>query len=675
MVSRTFTRLTRRDWLMIGIAAAVYFCVGKLGLRLAYVHPSATAVWPPTGITLAAFLFLGPRIWPGIFLGAFLVNWTTAGSLATSMGIAVGNTLEGFLGAFLVSRFAGGARAFHKPQDIFKFTFYAGMLSTSVSATFGVTSLALGGFAEWSRYGTIWFTWWLGDMVSDLVVAPALIIWKPKFYFRLRSKRIFELLFLCAGIFLISQAVFGGWFYKNKNLPLQFLLVPPLLWAACRFGLRGASAAMLVVSGIAIWGTMRGFGPFTMADPNQSLLLLQIFICTLVLAALVLASAVEENRRTQEDMRAISLRKSAILDASLDCIISADSQGRIIDFNPAAEKTFRYSSKEVIGKELAEVIIPLSLRQAHRRGLELFLKTGQGPVIGKRMEMTGMRSDGSEFPVELAINVVYRDHRPFFTAYLRDVSERKTAEQALVIANKRLSQLVAVKDEFVASVSHELRTPLTAIKEGIALVLDRVVGPITAEQEDFLRIVDDSVDRLTELINNLLDISKIEAGKFGLSRQRVRIQELIETLLSNYRLIIGRRTIKKVVARDVPDVYADSARMLQVLSNLFSNAVKFTRDEGTIVITVNKGENEVIVSVEDDGIGIAPDDLPKLFKKFSQVGAQQAQGTGLGLALVKQLVELHKGSVDVSSELGKGSKFTFTVPAYLPSVLAQSSSA
>jgi integral membrane sensor domain MASE1 len=147
----------------IAILTVVYFAAGKLGLSMAFVHPSATAVWPPAGIALAALLIFGYEVWPGILLGAFLVNLTTAGSIATSIGIATGNTLEALLGAWLVSRFAAGQHAFDREQDTFKFAILAGMLSTTVAATFGVTSLCLGGFAQWASYRAVWATWLLVD--------------------------------------------------------------------------------------------------------------------------------------------------------------------------------------------------------------------------------------------------------------------------------------------------------------------------------------------------------------------------------------------------------------------------------------------------------------------------------------------------------------------------------
>src|SRR6266550_4300207 len=155
----------------ISVLTLLYFLVGKLSLKLAFLHASASPVWPPAGIALAALIVLGYRVWPAIFIGAFLVNATTAGNILTSLCIATGNTLEGICGAWLVNRFAGGRHVFDRPQDVFKFA-CAAAVSTLISPTFGVTSLALETFADWSRYGAIWTTWWLGDTAGDLIVAP-----------------------------------------------------------------------------------------------------------------------------------------------------------------------------------------------------------------------------------------------------------------------------------------------------------------------------------------------------------------------------------------------------------------------------------------------------------------------------------------------------------------------
>lgn len=276
---------------------------GKFGLRLAFAHPSATAVWPATGIALAAFLLLGYRVWPAILVGAFLVNITTAGSTATSIGIAIGNTLEGLVGAYLINRFAGGRNAFDRPQDILKFAGLAGMLSTTVSPTFGVTSLVLGGFAAWGNYGNMWATWWLGDAVGALLWAPLLLLWSASPGVRWNWRRAFEATILLLCLLLVGYLVFGVWApAKANNYPLVFLCVPFLIWAACRFGQREAITAVFALSKIAVWGTLSGSGPFVRQTQNESLLFLQMFVGVASVMTLALAAVVSELRKARSQL-------------------------------------------------------------------------------------------------------------------------------------------------------------------------------------------------------------------------------------------------------------------------------------------------------------------------------------------------------------------------------------
>lgn len=299
------SRLARRLGLFAGLAA-VYFVAGKLGLRLALVNPSATTVWPPAGIALAAFVLFGYDMWPAILLSAFFVNLTTAGSVVTSLGIAAGNTLEGLVGAYLVNRFARGRRACDRAQDVFKLALFAGMLSTTVSATVGVTTISLGGLARWADYGAIWLTWWLGDAVGDLVVAPALLVWGTNPRVRWTGVRLLEVAGLLLGVIAVGFVVFGGLF-SVKNYPLEFMCVPLLIWAAFRLGQREAATAVLGLSGIAIWGTLHGFGPFVQPLPNASLLLLQAFMGVTALMTMALAALVVERRQVEDRLRHLAV--------------------------------------------------------------------------------------------------------------------------------------------------------------------------------------------------------------------------------------------------------------------------------------------------------------------------------------------------------------------------------
>jgi diguanylate cyclase (GGDEF)-like protein len=301
-------QLWRASATMVGLAA-VYYVAAKLGLRLAFVNPSATAVWPPTGIALAAYLIFGMRVWPAVFAGAFVANLTTAGSVATSIGIAAGNTLEGLLGAYLVQRFAGGRQAFARPRNAFRFAVLAAGLGTTLSATLGVTSLALGGFAPWADFGGIWLTWWLGDGAGALVVTPAVLLWHENPRVQWTRPQAIEATALLVCLVLVGLAVFGGLFPSGtKTYPLEFLCIPILLWAAFRFGARETATAILLLSVIAIRGTLQGLGPFARDTQNESLLLLQAFIAVIAVTKLIVAAVVAERRRMEGHLRDLAVR-------------------------------------------------------------------------------------------------------------------------------------------------------------------------------------------------------------------------------------------------------------------------------------------------------------------------------------------------------------------------------
>jgi signal transduction histidine kinase len=304
-----FTRTTRPlpHFVVVALLIIAYVLAGKLGLSLAIVHPSASAVWAPTGIALAALLGLGYRVWPGIFIGAFLVNVTTAGSILTSLGVATGNTLEALVGAYLVDRFANGWRAFDRAPDTFRFAILTGMLATAVSATIGVVSLAAGGFAPWDRFGSIWLTWWLGDLGGALVVAPLLILWIRDPRVAWTRAQVLEAAALFAALIAVGLTVFG-WRFSTGTLgnPLAFLCMPLLVWAAYRFDPRVASAALLVTSAIAVVGTIRATRGLERWELNDSLVILQVFLGVASVSPLGLAAVVSERRRVEAAIRGTS---------------------------------------------------------------------------------------------------------------------------------------------------------------------------------------------------------------------------------------------------------------------------------------------------------------------------------------------------------------------------------
>lgn len=522
----------------LALLFAGYVLAAKIGLAFAQVHPSATTIWPPTGIALASFLLFGRRMWPAIFAGAFLANITTDGSIATSLGVAAGNTLEGLLGAYLVERFARGRHAFDRPQDIFRFVVLAGLSSTMVSATLGVTALSLGGYAPWDDYGSIWLTWWMGDVAGALLVAPFFLVWRNPSAVQW-SERWPEAVLVLIVLITSAVAVFGGVYPPARNYPLAFVCIPVLVWTALRFGQRETATALIVVSGIATWGTVHASGSVGAATPNASMLILQAFMGTVAVMAMSIAALVAQHKR----------------------LLAAAQRAR---------------------------------------------------------------------------------------------ADAEAANLA--------------KDTFLAMLGHELRNPLAAITTAVH-VLDHAV-PLEGKTARVKQIIAEQVAQLARLVDDLLDASRVRTGKIVLHRSRVELADLVARSLETLAAA-GKSAHHHVEFSGHPTwVDVDVTRLEQVVTNLVTNALKYTPPGGTIEVNVATEHGSAILRVADNGIGIAPEMLPRIFDLFTQGdrGPDRSEGgLGIGLTLVKHLVELHGGTVAATSRgPGSGSLFTVRFPAVSP---------
>ena len=544
-------------WILLCGLAAGYVLAGKLGLQLAIFHPSATPLWPPTGISLAAFLLLGYWVWPAIFLGALVVNITTAGSIASSLAIATGNTFEGLVGAFLVNHLANGRKLFSQQGDTLKFVILAALISTTVSATFGVTSLSLGRYADWESYGAIWMTWWLGDAVGALIVTPAIMLWASEPAQNWSRSRLLEISFSITLLCFVTWIVFqSSQARTGPNYPLAFLTLSILIWVAVRLGPRETVTAILLCAGIAIWGTLRGSGPFARINQHESLLLLQAFIAVIAVTALVLAVGVAERRRAEQDLD---------------------------ELNQTLE---------------------------------------------------------------------------------RRIQDRTSTLQATV---EQLQEFDRLKSAFVGVVSHELRTPLTSIKSLSENLQEELAGPLNEKQKHYASRIQFNADRLTRMLNELLDLSKIEAGKLELRPMVLSLHDLLADLAEVFQPIAQRKSIMMDVApmESLPKIRADRDKLYEVLANLLENAIKFTPPGGRVHVSAQVLDDRYInMNVSDTGCGISEEHLPKIFDKFyrAQAGSGHVAGSGLGLAIAKGLIELHGGTVAVESTAGEGSHFSFTLP-------------
>jgi PAS domain S-box-containing protein len=359
-------------------------------------------------------------------------------------------------------------------------------------------------------------------------------------------------------------------------------------------------------------------------------------------------------------LRSSEERKAAILGSAIDCIITMDHEGKVVEFNPSAERTFGHKAADVIGRTVAEVIIPERLRKAHWAGMKRYLDTGEQRVLGQLIELPALRADGSEFPAELSINVVRSEgEEPFFTAFLRDITQRKEVEAAMKDADRK-------KDEFIATMAHELRNPLAPIRTALDVLQSEGVPQNT--NKEMLKLMDRQLSHMVHLIEDLLDVSRISQGKIELRRQLIDLSSVIHEAVEANKPYCDASQIP--IEMDLPEqsflLYADRTRLIQVIGNLLHNACKFSDRGRPIRIQLKKLDGMAEIRVRDKGIGIAADRLPDIFKMFSQVEApldRSHGGLGIGLSLVKSMVELHGGSVDATSEgLGKGSEFVIRIP-------------
>jgi PAS domain S-box-containing protein len=701
-----------RDLLRAVAVAALYFVAGKVGLGLAFVNASATAVWPPAGIALAALLVFGNRMWPAVFLGAFLVNAATAGNTVTSVTIAIGNTLEGLAGAYLVRRFAGGIHVFDHPQRIFHYAVLAGMVATAVSPAIGVTALALAGYVPWPFFGRVWLTWWLGDAAGALVVAPFLILWSLRPRVAWSTKRVLEAALLFGCLLVVGGLAFG-WAppFLHWTAPLEFLCVPVLVWVAFRFSQREAATSTLLLSGIAVLGTLRGAGPFARNGPNESLLLLQAYMAVITILVLAVTAALADRRRSEARFRGMNeelerrvdertrelqsvvvdlrgemgerTRAQEALEASEARLREAQRVARVGSWEWDVEKNTIWWSDEMSSiygyaagsppgsyETYLERIHPED-RPYVRRVVEAAYRNRQ-PF---HMEHRIVRPDGSiAFLHGRGRVVTDKDGRPIrMMGSAQDITDEKKAEEErahLLLereARRQAEEANRLKDEFLATLSHELRTPLNAIVGWANLLREGNLDPATTARA--VETISRNAQVQSHLISDILDISRMIAGQLDFKLQMVNPAMVIEGALDTMRPAAQASGIllEARLDRGGTGVLGSPERLQQVVWNLLSNAIKFTPNGGRVQISLTESDGNVEIRVEDEGIGIDPDFLPHVFERFRQKNPSSSRkhgGLGLGLAIARHIVEYHGGKITAANRSeGRGAVFTVTLPA------------
>jgi len=500
---------------------AIYFSTARFGLSLNAVSRFATLVWLPSGIAVAALLLFGYRLWPGIFLGAFLVNLFNGAPLLVAVGIGIGNTLEALVGTYLLKRH-GFSHALDQLRDVLVLVLLAMPLSALISATLGVTSLLLGRVITFSAYYPTWSAWWIGDMISILILAPFLLIWSTRPHEKVAVKRLVEMGILTVFVLAVGLVVFLGLLHPDRrSYPMTYLVFPPLIWAALRFGPRGALSALFALSSLAIAGTIQGVSPFSTGSLSESLVSLQSFMGIIAVTSMILAAV---------------------------------------------------------------------------------------------------------------------------------MAERRALEQR--------------KDEFIRIASHELKTPLTSLQGYTELLHMKFAELGNQEAQRYLAKMATQTEKLSRLIADLLDISKIQAGKVAFVEEAVDVDALVREVVENLQHTTARHQIS-IEGRAQCEIIGDKERLGQVLINLIANAMKYSPRAERIIVHLAHTPDALTVSVQDFGIGIPKAHQEKVFEQFYRVTSDQERtypGFGMGLYIAHQIIERHGGKMWVESVEGQGSTFSFSLP-------------
>jgi PAS domain S-box-containing protein len=751
--------------LRVVLLTATYVGAAELGLAFDAVGGFATLVWAPSGIALSALLLGGLELWPGVFMGAFITNSLSGAAPLVALAIAVGNTLEAVLSVHVLKRMRFRP-ALDSLRDLALLVGIAAFASTLVAATVGASSLLAGRVIEGEAYLATWRAWWLGDLIGDLLVAPLLLVWcAPRSV--LRERRDFKealglvVLTLAGGLFVFAGP--SATLLSAFRQPL--LLSVPLMWAALRFGARGATGAAVILSVVAIYGTAHGLGPFVHERLHESLTHLQVFMGICTLTALVLSASVAERARAEASQQRHHQLLCAVTEGTTDAVFVKDLENRYVLINEAGARFLHRSPEEVIGKSDRELFQPETAEAVIKGdravmaagstctyeellvlndGPHTFLSTkgacfdDEGRVIGlmgvcrditerkHREESQRLLADlaprlaesfDHEMPFDkIAALVVERtvaercvfelvdvpgeasrpapDAAPLahvrsyrleahgrlfgrlrlestlpFSAAAEELAQEIARRVSMAIESTHLYRLsceaIRARDDFLSVASHELRTPLHAL----VINLSHVCATSSREPsklEDIKSRIERAVrqtDRLTRLVDSLLDVSRVSTGELHLHREELDLAELTLEVCARFGDQVQLQGSNIAVAAEGPLLgHWDRLRLEQVLTNLLSNAVKYGGGQPIVVSLEDQGQS-VRLSVADRGIGIPEDDLARVFERYQRAAsARHYGGLGLGLFIARQIVDAHGGSITAESAPGQGTVFVVELP-------------
>jgi len=639
----------------VALLAVLYFGSAKLGLLAAVAHGVVSSAWPPTGVALAALLLAGVRYWPGIAIGALLLNATSGVSLLGAAGIAMGNTLEAVVGTLLLQRVARFRPSLDRLQDVLALVLLAGILSTAVSATVGVTSLLLSGSTPSTSVGRLWFVWWSGDAMGTLIVAPVFLTWLTTPRLREPLARAAEALTLLVILVALTSVLF------LTRISYVYAVFPFAIWAALRFGPRGAATATLLVSSLAVWYTLNGLGPFVASTLTHNLALLQSFIGLLAVTTLVIAALLTERTAAEQALTESEAHYRLLFERNPNplCVYDAETLA-FLAVNEAAVRLYGYSRAEFLEMTLKDLRPP----DDGPRPQSQSTISGEG-LVGAG-EWRHRKKDGTAIVVEITRHALTFAGRPAALAMAHDLTQRRSLESQLL-----QSQKMEAVGQLAGGIAHDFNNLLTAIFGSSDLLLEDL--SVDDQRRSDVEDIKQAAQRAAALTRQLLAFSRQQV----LAPQVLDLSALIADLEKMLRRVIGEDVeFRTVLAPDLGAVRADPGQLEQVIVNLAVNARDAMPYGGKLTVeTANVDLDEAypqerglvvpgryaMLAVTDTGIGMDAHVKAHIFEPFFTT-KEKGKGTGLGLATVYGIVKQSDGYIWVYSEPGRGTSFKIYLP-------------
>ncbi|HEY2480970.1 MAG TPA: MASE1 domain-containing protein, partial [Caulobacteraceae bacterium] len=641
------------------VAIAVgYWLIAALSLRFASINPSATPIWPPTGLALGLTLLRGYRIWPAILAGAIAANIATSGW--TALAIGAGNTAEAMIGAWLVNRLAGGVQAFRSPSGVGKFTAIVCVLATPVSATVGVLFLILSGHAAWPGFGQVWATWWLGDLAGAVVVTPALVLWAtnpPEM--ALPTDRGAEAALVIALSAVVGLICLGPAPWVGASAVLAFVAVLPLLWAALRCGERDTATVALILSATAVWGAAAGGGPFIQPTQNGSFLLVVTFMVFAAAPSLALSAGASVRNRalaSSEESRRLLLENLPD-----HAVFMLDTAGRVATWNSGAARVYGYTADQIVGQPVWDLQPD---GEAGGLGDISALVLGSGKLA---LEGWRLRRDGSRFWASSMVSAI-RDSDGRFVGLAnitRDLTEQRRAQETLDRTREQLAQAQKLEalGRLTGGIAHDFNNLLMIIGGQADLLEGRLSEPRQLRATEAIRR---AVERGASLTRRLLGFARRQT----LTPEAIELPSRLTAMQEILRSSVGETVkVELDLGEAIWPVEVDLAELEMALINLAMNARDAMPDGGRLRISARNLAGQegglsgdfVEISLADTGVGMTPEVLEKAFDPFFSTKSE-LQGTGLGLSQVHGFATQSGGEVSAESQPGEGCTVTLRLP-------------